>query len=191
MSYWTGRFESRHRIAKSTAESAKNVKNITKTIADRQQMRSASVYYNGMFNVTLFKLPEVMFYKRDIKDNTDFHNKLKNFMGDSDMICNNIFVNNQEYKNDDLIIIDITDCDNVEVGLIKTILVKENNVYFVIKRFKAIRNWLQYFVSEKPVDNICEFVESSNMADFKPLIKRGTEDAFIFVFHHHPSFEYQ
>ena len=30
LAYWTGRFESKHRVAKSTAESVKNVINITK-----------------------------------------------------------------------------------------------------------------------------------------------------------------
>ena len=34
MSYWTGRFESKHRVAKSAAHAAKNVINITKTIRD-------------------------------------------------------------------------------------------------------------------------------------------------------------
>ena len=33
---------SKHRIAKNFAESAKNVKNITKTLSVRQQMRAAS-----------------------------------------------------------------------------------------------------------------------------------------------------
>ena len=42
LAYWTGRFESKHRIAKNFAESAKNVKNITKTLSERQQMRAAS-----------------------------------------------------------------------------------------------------------------------------------------------------
>ena len=54
IAYWTGRFESRHRIAKSLAESAKNVVNITKTVSERQQMRAVSVYYHGMFNFSSF-----------------------------------------------------------------------------------------------------------------------------------------
>ena len=45
LSYWTARFESKHRIAKNVAESCKNFKNITLTVANRQQMRMASVYY--------------------------------------------------------------------------------------------------------------------------------------------------
>ena len=39
MSYWTARYESRHRIAKNTANSAKNYRNISLTISTRQQMR--------------------------------------------------------------------------------------------------------------------------------------------------------
>ena len=40
--YWTTRFESKHRVAKNIAFSAKNVLNISKTLAVRQQMRMAS-----------------------------------------------------------------------------------------------------------------------------------------------------
>ena len=191
IAYWTGRFESRHRIAKSLAESAKNVVNITKTVSERQQMRAVSVYYHGMFNFSSFSLPEVVTSKKEIAEDSDFHNNLKRFMGDRDLICNNIVCNNQVFKNNDLIIVDITDCDNVDVGLIQTILIKENKVYFVIIRYKAKRNWFQYFESEKNGNPVCEFVESNKIVDFKPLIMRGTVNNFRFVFHHNVSYDYK
>ena len=112
-------------------------------------------------------------------------------MGDRDLICNNIVCNNQVFKNNDLIIVDITDCDNVDVGLIQTILIKENKVYFVIIRYKAKRNWFQYFESEKNGNPVCEFVESNKIVDFKPLIMRGTVNNFRFVFHHNVSYDYK
>ena len=190
MAYWTGRFESKHRVAKSIAESAKNVVNITKTVAERQQMRAVSVFYHGMFNFAPYYLPEIVLKKNEIIEDSDFHRNLKGFMGESDLICNSVVVNNQSYKNGDLIVVGITDSDNVHVGLIQTILTKENKIYFVIKRYGASRNLLQYFESGKS-EAICEFVESNKLVDFKPLIKRGTSDHFIFTFHHHISFEYQ
>ena len=49
LTYWTARYESRHRIAKSTAESAKNFINISFTVSTRQQLRQSSGFYNGMF----------------------------------------------------------------------------------------------------------------------------------------------
>ena len=47
MTYWTARFESKHRVSKNIAESSKNFKNISLTVSVRQQMRMASVYYKG------------------------------------------------------------------------------------------------------------------------------------------------
>ena len=53
--YWTGRFESKHRVAKSMAESAKNFKNISATLASNQQLRMASVFYAGILTLAVFK----------------------------------------------------------------------------------------------------------------------------------------
>ena len=178
-------------FSKSTAESAKNVINITKTVAERQQMRAVSVFYHGMFNFAPYTLPEVVLNKNEITEDSDFYNNLKGFMGENDWICNNIFVNNQQYVNGDIIIVGITDCDNISVGLIQTILIKDKKVYFVIKRYEAVRNWLLYFEAVKPANTISEFVKSNNLIDYKPLIRRGTANAFNFVLHHHVSFDYE
>ena len=37
--------------------------NVTKTISERQQLRAASVFYNGMFNFSKFSLPEAVTIK--------------------------------------------------------------------------------------------------------------------------------
>ena len=124
MSYWTGRFESKHRVAKSTAESAKNVINVTKTISERQQLRAASVFYNGMFNFSKFSLPEAVTIKNDLNNSVPLFTELKAFMNSNSLICSEIFVNNQSYKNGDLLMIEIEDDYTCSVGLIKTILVQ-------------------------------------------------------------------
>ena len=189
MSYWTGRFESKHRVAKSTAESAKNVINVTKTIAERQQMRSASVFYQGMFNCTRFSLSGPVTVKNDIKDTSQFNTELKAFMGNDGVICSEVFVNNQTYKTSDLLVLHVTDYDNITAGVIQAILVKNCKVFFVLKTYECARTWLQYFESQKQY-NTCVFKESSKLSDFKPLTKRGTEGKFIFVLHHNLSFVY-
>jgi hypothetical protein len=153
-------------------------------------MRSASVFYHGMFNFAKFSLPQNVMLKKEIVENTAFHSQLKAFMSSDDLICSEILVNNQVYKNNDIVVLEITDCDNIVVGLIQTVLVKNLKVYFVSKKFEAVRHWLQYFVS-KGSKSTCVFTDSDQLADFKPLIKRGTSDKFIFCLHHHISFEYQ
>ena len=190
LSYWTGRFESKHRVAKNTAETAKNVKNITKTISERQQMRAVSVFYRGMFNFSPYILPEAVMKKSEISDESSFNVTLKAFMGDCDLICKSILVNDQNYENGDLIVLDLDDCDSLTVGHVQTILIKDFKVYFVVLKFKATRNFLQYFESDGSVNPISEFIESHKIVDHKPLIKRGTINKFVFVLHHHVSFNY-
>ena len=190
MSYWTGRFESKHQVAKATAEAAKNVINVTKTIAEKQQLRSASVFYNGMFNTLKFTLPEIVTHKKDLKDGIPFLSELKAFMSEDSLICSEIFVNNQNYKLGDLLAIEIEDDYNIKVGLLKVILVKCNKVYFVLKSYDCERKFLRYFESTKQYEH-CVFREPCVLADFKPLIKRGTEKKFIFVLHHNISFVYK
>jgi hypothetical protein len=81
MSYWTARFESKHRNAKSTALSSKNVVNITKTISERQQMRASSVFYNGMFSFVHYVLPDDVMLKSQVTNV-----ELKSFMGENDFL---------------------------------------------------------------------------------------------------------
>ena len=178
-------------MAKNTAETAKNVINITKTVTERQQMRSVSVYYNGMFDMSSYKNPEHVVYKCDLNEDSDFNTLLKDSMGSSDFICSTIFVNSQNYSNSDIIIVGIEDCDNLSVGLIRTVLVNGCKVYFVIQRYKAQRNKLRFFESKKPNEDIFEFIDCNRIIDFKPLIMRGTNKNFVFTLHHHVSFDYE
>ena len=52
--------------------SSKNVINVTKTISERHQLRSVSVFYHGMFNFHLYELPELVQTKREITDDNNF-----------------------------------------------------------------------------------------------------------------------
>ena len=190
LSYWTGRFEAKHRVAKSFAESAKNVKNITKTLSERQQMRAASVFYSGMFNSQAYSLPQQVSYKKNVPSDTPFHQELKNFMSEKDMLCSEVHANGQFYKNGDLVILEVEDSDKMKVGVIQTILIKNDAVYFVSKVYHCERHWLRYFES-LDCDEVCSFTDSRKIADFKPLIKRGTMVKFYYVLHHNISFAYK
>ena len=206
--YWTARFESKvgyflnkfsnepkfsllqHRIAKSIAESTKNVKNITKTISEREQMRASSVFYYGMYNSSKFTLPEAVTTKEQIKNDEGFLTELRRFMNKNDIVCNSVIYEDQTYKNNDIIITGIEDCDSLEVGVIKTILVKNDEVYFVVQLYRARRKWLQYFETDRFIEAQHKYVHAGSLVDYKPLILRGTFDNFVFTLHHHISFDY-
>ena len=190
ITYWTGRFESKHRIAKNFAETSKNVKNITKTLSERQQMRAASVFYSGMFNSRAMSLPQEVTYKKNLPSDTPFNQRLRSFMQDEDMLCSEIIAYGQVYKNGELVVLQVEDCDKVKIGLIQSILIKNDKVYFVCRVYTCIRHWLQFFES-KHCEEFCSFVDCRKIADFKPLIKRGTVLKFNFVYHHRVSFSYK
>ena len=154
-------------------------------------MRSVSVFYHGMFDTCLYIMPDDVASKNDIPETFGFQKTLKSYMGDNDVVCSSIIFKSQCYRNGDLVIIGIEDCDNLRVGLIKAILIKENEVYFLVKIYKATRNFLQYFESIKSTENVFEFVRPEKLKDFKPLYMRGTEKSFVFTLHHFVSFEYQ
>ena len=76
-------------------------------------MRTVSIYYNGMFSESVYKVPEHVTYERDVNDDSDYYILLKNFMNSTDFLCDSICVNNQSYKNGDLIVVDVEDSDNI------------------------------------------------------------------------------
>ena len=172
------------------ADTCKNVKNITKTLSERQQFRAASVFYAGMYDYEDFTLPQQeVVYKKSVVSDTPLHRELKNIMGDTDMLVAEVNVPGQGYKTGDLVALKMTDCDTMDAGLIESILVKNNQVYFICKVYICTRNWLQYFESQSCNDQY-KYVHYKKIADYKPLVKRGTTLKFEFVLHHRISFEY-
>lgn len=182
LAYWTARYESKHRVAKNACENAKNFINISFTLAERQQLRMASVYFQGMFETEKYRLPEKVFYKGDIAENTEFETSLREFMGPSDIICNEIEVRNVSCKKGQAVVIEAIDRYKLKVGVIMTILVKTSGIYLVTKRCEAQRNNLEYFTSVSELDQV-SFVNARRLQDYKPLQIRGTHKKFVFPLH--------
>ena len=190
LAFWTARFESKHRVAKNIVESAKNFKNISWTVSERQQMRMPSIYYEGMFSTCQFVVPEKACYKKDLNLKTPFMLKLNEFMTGDDHVCSEIQIDGLKYKNGDLVVTDILEGgDTLKVGLIKIILIKDGKVFFVVKQFVAEKENLGYYES-KYLETDFVFRNADTLADSKPLVMRGTETKFHFVLHHHISFDF-
>ena len=142
-----------------------------------------------MFDTSKFQLPEKISRKCDLKENSEFVTSMKSFLSDDDLICSEIQILGQSYKKSDLIVLEIFDCDYMTVGLLQAAVVQGNTVYFVLRKCRASRQWMRFFQSST-IDPVSSIVESSTIADYKPLNKRGTSDSFIFFLHHFLSFEY-
>ena len=191
LSFWTARFESKHRIAKNVSESAKNFKNISWTVASRQQMRMASVYYQGMFDTKPFAVAEKASYKKDLKQKGSFWDMIRNMMDDEDLVCGEILIQGVKYQNGDLVVHEVDESGDVlKVGVIKSILVKKNEVFLVNHQYEAVKNNLGIFESRNR-DSEYALKAHSMLADIKPLIMRGTAVKFQFVLHHYISFDYK
>ena len=177
------------RIAKSTAESAKNFINISCTLSVRQQMRMASTYYTGIFDTSQIHLPEKVASRDDLPKGCQFYDKLSQFMTEKDILCSEIVWNGHMYKNGNIVVTHIDDENRITVGSIQCILVRSKSVFFVLLQATCSRSELNFFLSEK-CENIPRFVKASDLRDFKPLIKYGTDLKFKFYLHHHVSYAY-
>ena len=110
-------------------------------------------------------------------------------MHPSDLLCSEVIFNGQQYKNGEVVVVKVHDRDVVTVGVIQTILVRASDVHLIVRKYEATRNRLNYFVTETLAVDF-SFINLTQLADHKPLIKYGTEFKFKFYFHHHVSFSY-
>ena len=188
MSYWTARYESRHRIAKNTAEASKNFKNISLTVSTRQQMRLSSVYYHGMFATTDLLILSKTSYKKSLVEDTSLQSVLP-FMSDTDFLCSVVEFRSQVYKSGDLVVLEISGQDEIKVGLIVSILVRKESVLLVTREFSATRNYLHFFQAQSD-ELTMTLNKADQLVDYKPLLNHGTPSQVFFCLHHHISFSH-
>ena len=75
------------------------------------------------------------------------------------------------------------------VGLVKSIIVRKSEVFFIVKKYKAeMQSQLHFFICSATRDDFVT-VSVKNLKDTYPLMKRGTEEKFVIIQHHHISFE--
>ena len=189
LSYWTARYESRHRLAKNTAETSKNFINISHTVSTRQQLRQSSVYYHGMFSTSEMVISTKVTHKSAVGSKSAFEKSITQYMAETDFLCSEIEFKCQEYKQGQLVVLKMVIPDEIKVGLILSILVKKNAAFFVTQEYVAYRQNLQYFKAESD-DPPIVITEVSTLADYKPLVNHGNSSRLYFCLHHHISFCY-
>ena len=195
-SFWTGRYESKHRISKSISESSKNFINITHTVSFRHQFRMCSVYYNGMFDESFYTLPTKVVKKDDLTD-SDLDRELKPFLSSkADLLCSEIVYKCRKYVAGDVVVINRNDLLTLEVGVVKAIHVGKRGVSLIVRRYRAeMIGQLPLFLCSKVrqdfMSNNLVSVSMKDLSDTYPIMKRGTEDQFLIILHHHVSFKYE
>ena len=190
ITYWTARYESRHRIAKSAAEASKNFKNISHTLSSRQQQRQSSVFYCGMFAVNDIVIKDKAMFVSDFRGDTELERFLVPLMDSDDYICKEVEYRSQVYTAGDLVVLEALSPDKIKVGLVYTTLIKMDSVGLIVKEYLAVRTWLRYFKGV-PVGPNFVMVGAQDLADYKPLFNNGTALLPIFCLHHHISVSYE
>ena len=185
-SYWTGRYESKHRVAKSTAEASKNFINISMTISQRQQYRQASTYFHGMFRVEKFILPVKVKTKQELSESEA---NIKQIMNSGDLLSTEIDFKCRKYKTGDLLVVKKSDKFIMEIGIVKGFLIKRMTVHVILRRCIMKMNSLRFYESSF-ISGDLDFINIEHLHDNYPLFMRGTEQKFILVPHHHISFSY-
>ena len=169
-------------------ESAKNFKNVSLTVAERQQLRMASVYYRGMFEPHKYVIIGEATQSKNIIKTGPFWDKIREFIGQDDTVSDGILVFGQIFKKGDVVVLEVlSGGDALKVGLVKMFVIKGGKVYFAVREYVARKTELGYFVT---MHVSAETKFAANLADNKPLILRGTPTKFQFVLHHNISFDY-
>ena len=155
-------------------------------------MRMSSIYYRGMFETMPYILPDKALSWNELKTvaNNTMVAKVREFMSTNDLACSEIVTNHQKYSKDDLVVLEVIEgIEDLRVGVIKSIVVKDNKVFFVVRAYEAVKHAVGYYETVKlSVDY--SFVEAKNLADYKTLYRHGTDTKFQFVLHHHISHDF-
>ena len=139
-----------------------------------------------MFDTVELVISAKVTYKKDMKGSTDLEKSIMPFLTDQDFVCGAVSFRSQMYKAGEIVVMQAYSQDELKVGLIMSVLIKEDSVFFVVKEYLAKRNWLRFFngSSEDPVLSI---VDAKLLADYKALNNQGTSSQLFFCLHHHIS----
>ena len=186
---WTARYESKNRIPKMLLHSAKNFKNPAYTVAMRQQFRASVVYYKGMFKERV-ELPLNTKRKLDliIGKQSPLISTVIEKMTSEDVVADSVEVNGQRYKVEDVVVLKIHNSDFIEVGIVLQIIIKKGEVFFIVNKYRAIRDEVfNFFETVNYDEETFHSVNVDDLEDAKPLVKNGVYERFRFTLHHHLS----
>jgi hypothetical protein len=180
---WTARCESRHRDFVNFSESAKNFINILKTLATKNQKRMASRNYSG-----LFSSPTISFPGKKTTPEKERGSLPEHFFRVGDILTDKIVVKSTLYRVGHVVITEVQSEDVLQAGEILKIVVRQGRVFLLVKLYACARARFRYF--DCLPKNIA-LVRWSTLCDYKPLIRRSSEECPRFLLHHHLPCQYR
>ena len=106
-------------------------------------MRMASTYYHGIFQREDTELPVKLREKNDL--GTEGLDKLlKEIMLGEDLVATQVKWRDRNFKINYVVVISRKDALEMEVGIIKSILIRRKEVFLVVQRCRLEENYLKY-----------------------------------------------
>ena len=152
-------------------------------------MRLASVYYNGMFTTDVITINGKEVYKHQLRGCSDLEKFIIPFMDKHDCLSNEVVYKSQIYKKGDLVVLQCYNPHQFKVGLVHTMLVRKDLLYFVCDEFISNRTQLRYFKAQSDGCRF-SFSNANSLIDYKPLLNHGTSKNIYFVLNHHISYNF-
>jgi hypothetical protein len=100
-----------------------------------------------------------------------------------DQLSEQVVIRGTCYRVGFLVITKVFSEDVLQVGEVLKIVLRKNNVLFLVMLSEAARNKLGFFES-LPSDTVA-LASYKTLGDYKPIIKRADNACFPFVLHHH------
>ena len=185
--YWTARFESKHQDIKRITSATRQFTNIGVTIVERHQLKMASNFFNGLFETEFVKLTKKHTLIED-RSSPKF-SSIKDFIMNGDISCGELYYKNRKYEAGIVVVISRKDTLEMDCGIIRNIFVRRKQVYFLVTRCLMRRSCLGFFELIKKRNEL-EIINVDDLHDAYPLEKKGTENYFVIMLHHHVSFKF-
>jgi hypothetical protein len=100
-----------------------------------------------------------------------------------DFLTDKVIAKGTSYSEGQILVIKAHSADVLEVGLIMKIVIRKDTLLFLVSVHDAARNRFRFFQS-LPAEKV-DIVNFENLADYKPLVRRGDNICFPFILHHH------
>ena len=151
-------------------------------------MRQCSTLYNGMFETNPIVIKGQMCFKKS--PNGSLNDKLEDtvleLMKDSDFFVSELVYNCQTYKIGDFVVLNTYSADEIEIGLVRGILVRGDRALLMVNSCRSKRFWLR-FSRANTLSNCLLLADIKSLSDYKPLTNYGTAYKIYFCLHHHIS----
>jgi hypothetical protein len=100
-----------------------------------------------------------------------------------DLVTDRVTVRGTTYRPGYVVVIEVHSRDVLQVGVILSIVLRDTKVLFIVSLHNAARNRFRFFQSIPC--NQAGIVCCQDLADYKPLVKKGNSISFPFILHHH------